>query len=385
MIKRELSSYIEKAAKYYGAVTIMGPRQSGKTTLSKDLFPLHEYRNLEAEDVLMAAQNDPRAFLYNGEKPMIIDEVQRFPSLLTYIQEIVDTRKAKGQFVLTGSHQPELGAAISESLAGRTAVCELMPLSLTELKEAGIDVADRDECIWRGFMPRHFDDALEPAMLYHDYFQTYVQRDVRKLLNIQDLGTFTVFMRLLAGRVGQLLNKESLARDVGVSVPTVVKWLNVLEASYIIYRLRPYHSNFGKRQIKAQKIYFTETGLAAYLIGIREKSQLFTHPLIGGLFENMVVMEAVKQCMNHGEDPNLWFYRNSSGTIEVDLLVENAEGLHSIEIKSASTYSDRMGTKLKAFGEVVKNSSSPVVVYAGKTFDNLAVNYADVLNWWKRG
>lgn len=384
MIKRELSSYIEKAAKYYGVVTIMGPRQSGKTTLAKALFPFHEYRNLEAEDVLMASQNDPRAFLFNGEKPMIIDEVQRFPALLTYIQEIVDSKKVKGQFILTGSHQPELGAAISESLAGRTAVCELMPLSLTELKAADVDVADRDECLWRGFMPRHFDDALEPGMLYHDYFQTYVQRDVRRMLNIQDLGTFTVFMRLLAGRVGQLLNKESLARDVGISVPTVVKWLNVLEASYIIYRLRPYYSNFGKRQIKAQKIYFTETGLAAYLIGIREKSQLFTHPLVGGLFENMIIMEAVKQYMNRGEEPDLWFYRNSSGTIEVDLLVEKTNGLYPIEIKSASTYSDRMGTKLKAFGDMINNGLSPTVVYAGKTFDNLAVNYADVTRWMMR-
>lgn len=382
MIKRELSFYIEKAAKCYGVVTIMGPRQSGKTTLAKALFPKHEYRNLEAEDVLMAAQNDPRAFLSYGERAMIIDEVQRFPALLTYIQEIVDGKNVKGQFILTGSHQPELGAAISESLAGRTAVCELMPLSLTELKEAGIDVANRDECIWRGFMPRHFDDALEPTMLYHDYFQTYVQRDVRKMLNIQDLGTFTVFMRLLAGRVGQLLNRESLARDVGISVPTVVKWLNVLEASYIIYRLRPYHSNFGKRQIKAQKIYFTETGLASYLIGIREKSQLFTHPLIGGLFENMIVMEAVKQCMNRGEEPDLWFYRNSSSSIEVDLLVEKADALHPIEIKSASTYSDRMTVKLRAFGDMTSNVLSPVVVYAGKTFDNLAVNYADVAKWW---
>jgi predicted AAA+ superfamily ATPase len=189
-------------------------------------------------------------------------------------------------------------------------------------------------------------------------------------------------MRLLAGRVGQLLNKESLARDVGISVPTVVKWLNVLEASYIIYRLRPYHSNFGKRQIKAQKIYFTETGLAAYLIGIREKSQLFTHPLIGGLFENMIVMEAVKQCMNRGEEPDLWFYRNSSGSIEVDLLFEKVGALHPIEIKSASTYSDRMTAKLKAFGNMTSNVLSPVVVYAGKTFDNLAVNYADVTKWW---
>lgn len=383
MIRRELSSYIEKTAKYYGGVTIMGPRQSGKTTLARMLFPSYEYRNLEAEDVLAAAKSDPRAFLSNGKVPMIIDEVQRYPGLLTYIQEIVDANKMKGQFILTGSHQPALGVAISESLAGRTGICELMPLSIRELTDAGIGVDERDECILRGFMPRHYDDGLEPTMLYRDYFQTYVQCDVRQMLNIQDLGTFSVFVRLLAGRVGQLLNKESLARDVGISVPTATKWLNVLEASYVIYRLRPYHSNFGKRQTKADKVYFTETGLAAYLIGIREKSQLFSHPLVGGLFENMVVMEAVKYRKNRGLEPDLWFYRNSSGTIEVDLLVEDSCRLHPVEIKSSSTYSDRMGKKLKAFCDIVANAASPIVVYSGQTFDNLAVNFAEVDTWMK--
>ena len=381
MIQRKIADYVEKVAKCYPVVTIMGPRQSGKTTLAQARFPLHEYRNLEAEDVLSAAKADPRRFLMNGRVNMVIDEVQRFPALLTYIQEMVDANRVKGQFVLTGSHQPELGAAVSESLAGRTGICTLMPLSVEELMEAGVAVDDRDALMWQGFMPRLYDDAIEPSMLYRDYFQTYVQRDVRRIVNIQDVDAFTVFMRLLAGRVGQLLNKDSLARDVGISTPTVMKWLSVLESSFIIYRLRPYHGNFGKRQTKAPKIYFTETGLATYLLGIREKEQLFTHPLVGNIFENMVVMEAVKFRLNRGGDPDLWFYRNSSGTVEVDLLMEDGAGLHPREIKSSSTYSQSMGRGLSAFRKMSSNVIDSQVVYAGGTFDGVAANFAEVARW----
>ena len=381
MIRRKIADYMSKVANSYPVVTIMGPRQSGKTTLAQAHFPRHVYRNLEAEDVLAAAKADARKFLMNGEANMVIDEIQRFPALLTYIQEIVDARRVKGQFVLTGSHQPELGAAVSESLAGRTGICTLMPLCIEEMAEAGVAVDDRDGLMWRGFMPRLYNDAIEPTMLYRDYFQTYVQRDVRRIVNIQDLDAFTVFMRLLAGRVGQLLNKDSLARDVGISAPTVMKWLSVLESSYVIYRLRPYHVNFGKRQTKASKIYFTETGLAAYLIGIREREQLFSHPLVGSLFENMVVMEAVKFRLNRGEEPDLWFYRNSSGTVEVDLLMEDGVDLRPREIKSSSTYSQRMGRGLSGFLKIARNVTDPLIVYAGETFDGVAANFRDVSRW----
>ena len=376
MISRNISRFIERVADAYPVVTIMGPRQSGKTTLARSQFPNHAYLNLEADDVLEAARSDPRAFLRKGEVPLVIDEVQRFPALLTYIQEFVDARKVKGQFVLTGSHQPGLGAAVSESLAGRTGLCELMPLSIDELSAAGIAVGDRDGCIWRGFMPRQYDDCIDPVMLYRDYFQTYVQRDVRSILNIQDLGTFSLFVRLLAGRIGQLMNKESLARDAGISVPTVTKWLNMLEASFVIYRLRPYYANFGKRQTKAYKVYFTETGLASYLIGIRDPSQVATHPLVGGLFENMVVMEALKSRLNRGLEPDMWFFRNSTGSIEVDLLVESHDGLHIREIKSTSTYSEKMAKGLRAFSAVSKKVVDAKVVYSGSSIDGIAANFA---------
>ena len=377
MIARNMSKYIERVASAYPVVTLMGPRQSGKTTLCKNMFADHVYLNLEADDVLQAAMSDPRAFLRNGKEPLVIDEIQRFPALLTYIQEFSDERKQRGQFVLTGSHQPKLGEAVSESLAGRTGICELLPLSLDELSAAGIAVGGRDDFIWKGFMPRHYDDGIDPVMLYRDYFQTYVQRDVRSILNVSDLGTFTLFVRLLAGRVGQLLNKESLARDVGISVPTITKWLNILEASFVIYRLRPYYENIGKRQTKACKIYFTETGLATYLIGIREASQVAAHPLIGGLFENMVVMEALKSRLNRGLEPDMWFYRNSSGSVEVDLLIESPRGLHLREIKSSSTYSERMGRGLRAFAELSPKVADSVVVYSGAGIGGISANFAE--------
>ena len=381
MIERKIANYVSKVADCYPVVTIMGPRQSGKTTLAREIFPAHEYRNLEAEDILAVAKADPRRFLLNGQANMVIDEVQRFPALLTYIQEMADASRRKGQYVLTGSQQPELSAAVSESLAGRTGICTLLPFSIEEMKQAGLVIDDRDSLLWRGFMPRLYDDAIEPTMLYRDYFQTYVQRDVRRIVNIQDIDAFTVFMRVLAGRVGQLLNKDSIARDVGISTPTVMKWLSVLEASFIIYRLRPYYNNYGKRQTKAAKVYFTETGLAAYLLGIREKEQLFSHPLVGSLFENLVVMEAVKYRLNRGRELDLWFYRNSSGVVEVDLLMEDGVRLYPREIKSSSTYSDRMGRGLAEFRKLSSAATDPQVVYAGRTYEGVATSYLDVSRW----
>ena len=383
MIQRTIESFVRKLAGFYPVVTILGPRQSGKTTLAKALFPKHEYRSLEAEDIRMAARDDPRGFLANGSKPMVIDEVQRFPALLTYIQEIVDARAEKGQFILTGSQQPDLSAAIGESLAGRTGLCELLPLSLGELAAAGHDTASRDTLLWRGFMPRLWagDSPIDPPTFYRDYFQTYVQRDVRRLVNIQDLDTFGVFVRLLAGRAGQLLNRESLARDAGISVPTAVKWLNALEASFLVFRLRPWHANVSSRQIKSPKIYFAETGLAAWLVGIREESQIAAHPLVGSLFENLVVAEARKHRLNRGLDPDLWFYRNATGTVEVDLLLESAGRLHPREIKSSSTYSPSFRKGLSKFAAAVPSAGPAKIIYSGRTLGDLAVDFRDTDGW----
>ena len=384
MIPRAIPPFVRKLAGFYPVVTILGPRQSGKTTLAKALFPAHEYRSLEAEDIRLAARDDPRGFLANGTKPMVIDEVQRFPSLLTYIQEMADARGEKGQYILTGSQQPDLAAAIGESLAGRTGICELLPLSLGELDAAGLaaDTA-RDALLWRGFMPRLWaDDApIDPATYYRDYFQTYVQRDVRRLVNIQDLDTFSVFVRLLAGRAGQLLNRDSLARDAGISVPTAVKWLNALEASFLVFRLRPWHGNLGTRQIKSPKIYFSEPGLAAWLVGIRDASQIAAHPLVGSLFENLIVAEARKSRLNRGLDPDMWFYRNAKGTVEVDLLLEADGKLHPREIKASSTYSGHFRKSLTGFAKAVPAAAPPKIVYSGCTLGNLAIDFHDTASW----
>ncbi len=378
MIARSISEHVRMLADNYPVVTVMGPRQSGKTTLVRALYPDYEYLNLEAEDVRFAARSDPRSFLRHGKKRLILDEAQHLPLLLTYIQEYADENQIMGQFIITGSHQPELGAAIGETLAGRTGIAELMPLSLKELRDAGLDISNRDHLIYTGFMPRLYNSKLAPHILYRDYFKTYVQRDVRQLVQIQSLDTFIVFVRLLAGRVGQLLNKESLARDAGVTVPTVTNWLNVLEASYVIFRLRPYYKNFGKRQIKAPKIYFTETGLVSYLLGIRSADQVATHPLIGNLFENLVVSESLKQQFNSGEEANMWFYRNSSGSIEVDLLLEKDGKLCPYEIKSSATYTPRMHGNLNEFATLATHIEKPLVIYSGKTFDGVTVHYSEI-------
>lgn len=382
-IERDISGYIRKLEGYYPVVTVTGPRQSGKTTLIRQLYPDYAYFNLESRDVRDLIAADPRAFVDSRRGPMILDEIQKLPELLEYIQVEVDEHPQKGRFILTGSHQPELEHAVSESLAGRTGVAELMPLSLAELKSAGVDVAQRDEMILNGFMPRRIADGIDAHQFYADYFRTYVERDARKLLNIVDLDRFELFVKLLAGHVAQQVNKQSLANDVGVSDKTISNWLSVLRASYIVFFVRPYYNNFGKRLTKAPKVCFTDTGLATYLLGIREVGQVESHPLMGHLFENMVVGEALKHRLNRGSGNDLYFFRNSSGSIEVDLLLEDGTRLLPREIKSSSTFSSSMSDGLKAFGTLAKNVADALVVYSGKTMPSVAAHYADSL-WLSR-
>lgn len=380
MIRRELSKIILEMAEYYPVVTLMGPRQSGKTTLAKALFPDLAYFNLESPHIRDAALSDPRAFLNGHQSGMILDEIQRVPQLLESVQVAVDERKCNGRFIITSSHQPELAQAISESLAGRTGIAELLPLSASELKSAGIDAAKRDKMLFSGTMPRIYDSHIPATRFYADYFRTYIERDVRKILNVADLDRFELFVKLLAGRVGQLVNRQALASDVGVSDKTIANWLSVLRASYIIFPLRPYYRNLGKRQTKSPKIYFFETGLVSYLLGIRSPEAVATHPLMGNLFENHVVAEEMKRRLNNGEETDAFFYRNASGTIEVDLLIERSGKLHPIEIKAASTFSSSMTKNLKAFGELCPEAEPGRVVYSGETMP-AAANFADTDEW----
>jgi len=381
MIARELSATVKEIAGYYPVVTIMGPRQSGKTTLAKALFPRHAYFNLETSHVRDAALADPRAFLASARGGgMILDEIQKAPQLLESVQAFVDEEKRNGRFVITGSHQPELAQAISESLAGRTGIAELLPLSAPELKAAGIDSAKRDRMLFAGSMPRIYDSRIPPTRFYADYFRTYIERDVRKILNVADLDRFELFVKLLAGRVGQLLNRQALASDVGVSDKTISSWISVLRASYIVFPLKPYYRNLGKRQTKSPKIYFFETGLVSYLLGIRSSESIATHPLMGNLFENFVVAEELKYRFNRGEEADVYFFRNSSGTTEVDLVVEREGRIHPIEIKASSTFSGSMAKGLKSFAAICPEAEPGRVVYSGETMP-AAANFSDTAAW----
>ncbi|WP_276741139.1 ATP-binding protein [Victivallis vadensis] len=364
MILREIQQQLLKLAAMYPVVTITGPRQSGKTTLAKMTFPQYRYVSLENFDIRQMAEADPRGFLKSYAPPVIFDEIQRVPKLLSFIQTAVDEDKSYGQYILTGSHQPALGAGVSQSLAGRTGILQLLPLSISEMTASGITL-ERDQYLYSGFMPRLYDTTLDPKNLYRDYFSTYVEKDVRQMLNIKDLSQFETFVKLLAGRVGQLVNMASLAGDVGVSSQTLAQWLSVLEASFIVFQLPGYYENFGKRLIKSKKLYFTEVGLATWLLGINSPEQVARDPLFGGLFENMVVIEALKQRFNTGETAELYFIRDSQG-LEADLLFrKNNQTLIPVEIKGGMTWNKDFCKNLLKFRKLSEKFQPGFVIYSG--------------------
>ena len=364
MIQRDIHNKVQQLSKKFPVVTITGPRQAGKTTLAKMAFPGYNYVNLEHPETRTIALEDPKSFFMQYPAPVIIDEIQRAPQLLSYIQVIVDEQKTNGIFILTGSQQLLLNASVSQSLAGRTALVTLLPFSINEVKQFYNGDLLRDQCIFNGFLPRIFDQNQEPLIAYRNYLHTYVERDVRQLINLKDLYTFEKMLKLLAGRIGQLINLNSLANDTGVSAKTISHWLSVLEASYIIFRLQPFYENFGKRVIKSSKIYFYETGLASYLLGIENEKQVARDPLLGGLFENMVIIECVKSRTNIALDPNLYFYRDSHHN-EVDLIHKQGEKLIPIEIKASQTYNPHFIKSLVRFRSISKNSGTGYVIYAG--------------------
>lgn len=381
MIKRTMERTAKKLWSQYPVVTITGPRQSGKTTLAQTVFADAEYVNLEIPDIREEARRDARGFMERHKAPVIFDEIQNAPEIASYVQAETDKAGRNSMYVLTGSHQPALQAAVSQSLAGRTGLLELLPLSLEELTRADVK-KPRDRWMFDGFMPRLYNKGPDPVHLYADYFKTYVERDIRQLSNLRNLRTFETFIRLLAGRVAQLLNIDSIAGDAGVSATTAKEWLSLLEASYIIRTLRPYYKNFGKRFIKSPKIYFTETGLVCSLLGIKSADQVATHPLVGSIFENMVVMESVKRRLNRGGADDIYFMRTSHG-VEVDLVAETEGKLALCEIKAGSTFHNDMADSLRAIdrqipGVVGKKS----VVYSGRetsTRDGIqAISYLDI-------
>lgn len=384
MIPRNAAKEILQIARDYPVVTVLGPRQSGKSTLVLDSFPNRKYVNLELPDIQQSITNDPRSFLDSipGEG-VIIDEVQRMPELLSYIQAYVDKHKVNGQFILTGSHQLELHEAITQSLAGRVGIIKLLPLSIQELKQSGrLEEESTDALMLKGFFPKLAANNIKASTYYQNYLATYVERDVRKMLNIRDLGLFQDFLRLLAGRTGQILNSASLGNELGISNHTVNNWLSILEASYITIRLRPYYENFGKRIIKQPKIYFTDTGLLCHLLGIELNSQLQRDPLRGQIFENLVVIELFKHQYNIGKEANFYFFRDSYGN-EIDVIYKQANNLIPIEIKVAKTFHKNF---LKSIKFLKKLQSGRVtygfLIYSGEQLHAIEmikiINFMDV-------
>jgi predicted AAA+ superfamily ATPase len=364
MIERTITQHLYRLFDQYPVITITGPRQSGKTTLCRATFPDLAYVNLESPDNREFATEDPRGFLSRYGGGTILDEIQRTPDLVSYLQVHVDEHRRNGLFVLTGSQQFRVSEAISQSLAGRTALLRLLPFSIAEAQLLKSDL-NVDTMIYTGFYPRIYDQELNPTQALGDYFETYVERDVRQISEIRNLSSFQQFVRLCAGRVGQLLNLQSLGNDAGVSHTTARQWLSVLEASYVVFVLPPYHVNIGKRLIKSPKLYFYDVGLAAYLLGIENSRQIATHPLKGGLFENLVILEALKSRYNRAKRSNLFFYRDSNGN-EVDLIYTLANRLVAVEIKAGETVSRQFFTSLSKLRKLLPEQiAGEVLVYGG--------------------
>ncbi len=382
MIKRAIEPELHRLLREYPIVTLLGPRQAGKTTLARQALPDYDYVNLEQPEIRQFAEQDPKAFLAQFTENVILDEIQRQPELLSYLQVSVDADPRNGRFVLTGSHQLALREAIGQSLAGRTALLHLLPLSIAELNQNDPCSRKAEEYIYQGFLPRIHDQQQRPTPAYSNYYQTYVERDVRQLINLKDAAQFEKFIKLLAGRVGQLMDHTSLAGDVGVSSNTIKHWLSILEASFVVYKLPPYFDNFGKRVIKSPKYYFTDTGLLSFLLGIESATQVARDPLLGHLFENLVVMDFAKNLYNQGRLANLYFYRDSNG-LEVDLLFQQGRNLIPMEIKSSSTYKPELLKGLKRICELSPLISEAYLVYAGDPFrfsDGISAVRFDNLN-----
>jgi len=380
MIERSLTSKLIGLAQKFQVITLTGPRQSGKTTLVKAAFPTLPYVSLEEPDIRQIALTDPRGFLSNYAAGAILDEVQNTPELFSYIQSIVDSDRDT-QFILTGSSNFLLMEKISQTLAGRTAVLHLLPFSFQELENGGLSFSDYETLIFKGQYPRIYDRDIAPLEFYPSYIQTYVERDVRMIKNIGDINAFIQFIQLCAGRTGQLLNYSNLANDAGISPNTAKSWISILEASYILYRLQPYHKNFSKRLVKSSKLYFYDTGLACSLLGIRDESQVNLHYLKGALFENLVINEFIKRSFHQGERRYPYFWQDSRGK-EIDCLLVNGEIITPIEIKSGKTISNSYFENLKYWRQLAGMAEDKgYVVYGGEK--SLQTNMGTFVSWRK--
>ncbi len=366
MLNRSSFSTALRLAQGFPVLAITGPRQSGKTTLARTLFADKPYVSLEDPEERSFANSDPRGFLARFPQGAILDEVQRCPNLFSYLQGVVDTRRRMGEFILTGSQQFGLMSNISQSLAGRVGLLQLLPFALAELRKGSLLPATLNETMLQGCYPPLYDRPVASGDWFPNYVSTYLERDVRQLLAVRDLSLFQRFLKMCAARSGQLLNLSALAADCGISHVTAREWMTVLEASYIVYLLRPHHQNFGKRLVKMPKLYFLDTGLMAYLLGIRDANTLTTHASRGALFETLVVSEWVKRQFNAGEVVELYFWRDSAGH-EVDLLIPQGSQFMPVEIKSGSTFSSDWTTALRKLSALFGDAALPPgIVYGGE-------------------
>lgn len=380
--RRQIEPKLAASLKQYPVVTLMGPRQSGKTTLIKHALPNYPYVNLEDPSQREVILADVRSFFDRYPNGLILDEIQRMPSLLSTIQVLVDQQSEKtGLFVLTGSHQFELHQAISQSLAGRTALLTLLPLTLEELSTFH-SAMTLDEILLTGFYPRIYQKNLNPTEVYRYYLQTYVERDIRQLIHLRDLTSFQRFIKLCVGRIGQVINLSNLSNEVGVSAQTIGHWLSLLEASYLIIRLVPYFENFGKRIIKSPKLYFTDVGFATFLLDIENTNQLSRDPLRGNLFENLVIMDILKQRYNQGNTTPLYYFRDQHGN-EVDLILKTGNQLIAVEIKASQTFSPHFLKGLDYFQTLIgERYQQGYLIYSGneenKIRNHQLVHYAHI-------
>ena len=356
---------LKDLAKSYPALVITGPRQSGKTTLTKKVFDDKDYVSLEDLDTREFAQEDPRGFLDQYKAGAILDEVQRCPDLFSYLQSYIDAKKTMGRFILTGSQQFDLISGVSQSLAGRVARLSLLPFSLKELQKADNAPRTLEELLFKGLYPPIYDRALDAHIWQGNYIATYLEKDVRRLINVRDLSTFQRFLKMCAARTGQILNLSSLANDCGITHNTAKAWISVLEASYIVCLLQPHHKNFNKRLVKSPKLYFLDTGVAAWLLGIETPEQLTTHSMRGALFETWAVSEMLKERFNQGLSSNIYFWRDNVGH-EIDIIVEKGDRLDAIEVKSGKTLNRDFFTGLNKFAGIAGNSlNSSYLIHGG--------------------
>jgi len=375
MITRTLASKLTSLSKKFQVITVTGPRQSGKTTLVRATFPMMPYVSLEEPDIRQIALTDPRGFLYNYPNGAILDEIQNTPELFSYIQRIVDENR-QSLFILTGSSNFLLMEKISQTLAGRTAILHLLPFSLVELEPL---LDPFETLIFKGQYPRIYDRDISPADFYPSYIQTYVEKDVRLIKNIGDINAFIQFTQLCAGRIGKPLNYANLANDAGISPNTAKSWISILESSYILYRLQPYHRNFNKRLIKSAKLYFYDTGVACSLLGIREQEQVNTHYMKGSLFENLIINEFVKRTFNHGENRQPYYWQDNHGK-EIDCVMENENLVTAVEIKAGKTISASYFDNLTYWRSLTTFSDhQEYVVYGGD--QSMQINIGSLISW----